>query len=172
MDLQGSPTHSSVDDHLGYFHFLPIVNNVAVNIGIHVSFQSMVFSGSVPRSDCWVFIFIFFKCIYFLIRRWLLYNIVLVSALHRHELAIGIHMSPLSSSWLKVSIFYFIMILSFSFWKRAWQPHPVFCLENPDRQRSLVGYSPWGCKESETTERLSTIQNIFQFIGEVILHYK
>ena len=32
------------------------------------------------------------------------------------------------------------------------------CLENPmDRGHySLVGYSPWGCKESGTTERLST----------------
>ena len=28
------------------------------------------------------------------------------------------------------------------------------CLENPHGQRSLVGYSPWGCKESDTTERL------------------
>ena len=30
------------------------------------------------------------------------------------------------------------------------------CLENPHGQRSLVGYSPWGHKESDTTERLST----------------
>ena len=30
-------------------------------------------------------------------------------------------------------------------------------LENPHGQRSLVGYSPWGCKESDMTERLSTI---------------
>ena len=29
------------------------------------------------------------------------------------------------------------------------------CLENPDGQRSLTGYSPWGCKELDTTERLS-----------------
>ena len=29
-------------------------------------------------------------------------------------------------------------------------------LENPHGQNSLVGYSPWGCKESDTTERLST----------------
>ena len=28
------------------------------------------------------------------------------------------------------------------------------CLENPHGQRSLVGCSPWGCKESDTTERL------------------
>ena len=30
------------------------------------------------------------------------------------------------------------------------------CLENPHGQRSLVGYSPWGHKESDTTEWLST----------------
>ena len=26
------------------------------------------------------------------------------------------------------------------------------CLEDPHRQRSLAGYSPWGQKESDTTE--------------------
>ena len=30
------------------------------------------------------------------------------------------------------------------------------CLENPQGQRSLVGYRTWGHKESDTTERLST----------------
>ena len=30
------------------------------------------------------------------------------------------------------------------------------CLENPCGQRTLVGYSPWGHKELNTTERLST----------------
>ena len=30
------------------------------------------------------------------------------------------------------------------------------CLENPHGQRSLVGYSPWGHKESDTPEQLST----------------
>ena len=30
------------------------------------------------------------------------------------------------------------------------------CLENPHRQRILVGYSPWGLKESDMTEQLST----------------
>ena len=34
-------------------------------------------------------------------------------------------------------------------------PLQYSCLEKPmDRQRSLVGYSPWGRKESDTTERL------------------
>ena len=32
-----------------------------------------------------------------------------------------------------------------------WQPTPVLCLENP-MDRSLVGYSPWGRKESDTTD--------------------
>ena len=30
------------------------------------------------------------------------------------------------------------------------------CLENPHGQGSLVGYNPWGHKESDTTEQLST----------------
>ena len=34
------------------------------------------------------------------------------------------------------------------------------CLETHHGQRSLVGYSPWGHKESDTTERLSTTQHI------------
>ena len=37
-------------------------------------------------------------------------------------------------------------------------PLQYFCLENPHGQRSLAGYSPWGCKESNMTERLSTAQ--------------
>ena len=38
------------------------------------------------------------------------------------------------------------------FWRRAWQPTPVFLPGESHGQRSLTGYSPWGHKESETTE--------------------
>ena len=31
-------------------------------------------------------------------------------------------------------------------------PLQYFCLEKSQRQGSLGGYSPWGCKESDTTE--------------------
>ena len=42
--------HLSVDGNLGWFHVLAIVNNVATNIGVHVSFLIMVFSGYMPRN--------------------------------------------------------------------------------------------------------------------------
>ena len=37
-------------------------------------------------------------------------------------------------------------------WRREWQPTPVFLMENPHGQRSLVGYSPQGLKELDTAE--------------------
>ena len=45
------------------------------------------------------------------------------------------------------------------FWRREWQPTPVFLYEKSHGRRSLVGSSPWGRKESDTTERLSTAQH-------------
>ena len=42
--------NTSVDGHLGRFHVLAIFNTVATNIGVHVSFQIMIFSGYMPRS--------------------------------------------------------------------------------------------------------------------------
>ena len=39
----------------------------------------------------------------------------------------------------------------------AWQPTPVFLPGESHGQRRLVGYSPWGHKELDMTERLSTV---------------
>ena len=36
-------------------------------------------------------------------------------------------------------------------WKRKWQPTPVLLPGESHGQRSLVGYSPWGQKELDTT---------------------
>ena len=52
-------------------------------------------------------------------------------------------------------------------------PPQYSCLENPHGHRSLGGYSPWGCKESDTTEQLSTAQHmrnrVFILIKSVML---
>ena len=40
-------------------------------------------------------------------------------------------------------------------WRRKWHPTLVFLPGEPYGQRILVGYSPWGCKGSDTTERLT-----------------
>ena len=37
-------------------------------------------------------------------------------------------------------------------WRRKWQPIPVFLPGKSYGERSLGGYSSWGCKESDTTE--------------------
>jgi len=41
------------------------------------------------------------------------------------------------------------------FWGRKWQPTPVFLPGKSHGRRSLEGYSPWGCKESDMTEATS-----------------
>ena len=49
-------------------------------------------------------------------------------------------------------------------------PLQYSCLENLHGQRSLADYSPWGCKELDTTEQLSTVQlipNKTIFAGEI-----
>ena len=42
--------HLSTDGHIGCFHVLAIVNSTAMNIGVHVSFSVMIFSGYMPNS--------------------------------------------------------------------------------------------------------------------------
>ena len=41
-------------------------------------------------------------------------------------------------------------------WRRKWQPTPVLLPGKFHRQKSLAGYSPWHCKEPDTTEQRST----------------
>ena len=45
-------------------------------------------------------------------------------------------------------------IFKFIFRRRQWHPTPVLLPGKSHGQRSLVGCSPWGCKESDMTERL------------------
>ena len=39
--------------------------------------------------------------------------------------------------------------------RKEWQPTPVFLPGEVHGQGSLAGYSPWGCKEPDTTKQLT-----------------
>ena len=63
-------------------------------------------------------------------------------------------------------------------WSLGWEdpleegnPFQYSCLENPHGQRSLKGYSQWGCKESDMTERLSADPVTVISFGSRILMY-
>ena len=49
--------------------------------------------------------------------------------------------------------------------RRQWHSIPVLLPGKPHEWRSLVGHSPWGCEESDTTERLH-FHFSFSCIGE------
>ena len=48
---------------------------------------------------------------------------------------------------------YFYFCIPYN-WRRQWQPTPALLPGKSHGQRSLVGYSPWGHKESDMTEWL------------------
>ena len=48
-------------------------------------------------------------------------------------------------------------------WRRKWLPTPVFLPRESHGQRSLVGYSPWVHKESDTTEGLT----LLSYVGRI-----
>ena len=45
-------------------------------------------------------------------------------------------------------------LLTLFLWRRKWHPTPVLLPGKSHGRRSLISYSPCGCKESDTTERL------------------
>ena len=61
-------------------------------------------------------------------------------------------------------------------WRRKWQSTPVLLPGKSHGQRSLVGYSLWGCKESDTTERLhflgteNTSAKVFIIFWRLVQH--
>ena len=44
--------------------------------------------------------------------------------------------------------------------RREWLPTPIFLAGESHGQRSLVGYSPWGCEELDMTVQLTHTQSL------------
>ena len=57
------------------------------------------------------------------------------------------HLSTMQETWVRA-------LVGKIPWRRKWQSTPVLLPGESHGQRSLVGYSLWGCKELGTTERL------------------
>ena len=60
-------------------------------------------------------------------------------------------------------------------WRRKWQSTPVFLPGKSHGGRSLTGlavYSPWGHKESYTTQRLTLSLSWSQIVNQVVHEYK
>ena len=49
-----------------------------------------------------------------------------------------------------------LSLFTFMNWRRKWQPTPVFLPGKSHGQKSLVDYSPWCCKELDTSEQAYT----------------
>ena len=55
-------------------------------------------------------------------------------------------------------------------WRGKWQPTPVFLPGKSHGQRIKAGYSSWGCKESDTIERLSL--SVTKYLGKKSVNWK
>ena len=49
-------------------------------------------------------------------------------------------------------------------WRKKWKLTPVFLLRKPHGKRSLVGYSPWCCEDSDTSEHTCMPEAHLKFI--------
>ena len=66
------------------------------------------------------------------------------------------------SVYLKI-FFFFCNTCGLQKGRRAWQPTPVIFPGEFNGQRRLVGYSPWGRKELDMTERITLL--FLQLVG-------
>ena len=81
-----------------------------------------------------------------------------VSVIHVHIFTLFEILFAYRSLWsIKKSLLYSrsLLVIYFIYWRRKWQPIPVFLPGEFHGQRNLEGYSLWCCKELDTTEKLT-----------------
>ena len=126
-----SPPTFNLSQHQGLFKWVSSLNQVAEVLSFSFSISpSNAYSGLISFRMDWLDL--------------LVVQGTLKSLLQHHSS---------KASILRCSAF-FIIQLSHPYWRRKWQPTPVLLPGKSHGRRSLVGYSPWGCKESDVTERL------------------
>ena len=143
--------HSSVNGHLGCLHVLAVVNSAPVNIGVHVSFWNVFFSGYMPSviwleplflSEVYWFTMLCFRCVekYFSY----IYVCVCVCVCVCVYIYIYIYIKgfpggsvvknppTIAGDWIRA-------LGQRDPWRRKWQPTLVFLPGNSHGQRSLCG---------------------------------
>ena len=73
--------------------------------------------------------------------------------------AVSIYISTSSIGWVRKIV-----------WSRKWQPNRVLLPGKLHGQRSLAGYNPWGCKQSDMTEHSSTASRRAPFSPHPLQH--
>ena len=119
----------------------------------------------------------------------LMYSILLYG--YSIHLLISIHLSSflILTIWNKIAINIFVFEWTYTFtspgWWNSWilwrfpggghgSPLHYSCLENLHGQRSLVGYSRWGRKESDMTDHLSVTEHTTHLlsIGHIFVSHR
>ena len=57
-------------------------------------------------------------------------------------------------------------------WSKKWQPTPVLLTEKSHGLRSLVGYSPWGRKESDVLKTATANLNFYRLLMCLLKQYR
>ena len=67
---------------------------------------------------------------------------------------VSFHSNPKERQCQRISYYHTIALISHASGRRRWHPTPVLLPGKSHGRRSLVGCSPWGREESDTTEQL------------------
>ena len=99
-----------------------------------------------------------FCCVLFFATQW--------TVAHQAPLSVGSSRQEYWSAWpcppprdlpdpgIDLCLLCLLWAVSLRLWRKKWQPTPVLLPRKFHGSRCLVGYSPWGHKELDTTERL------------------